>query len=317
MLVAWKRWLDGKPVGETGMPSPGTDDSPADYLCSDLVEQGGNYLAEMWYCLPEGREGARRIELRDPVGSARELSSANGPGWGMPQMFWLLPSERVICSVRFATRRTGRREIERYFKSYLEYRAQPWVLTTLVGTNGALAYDYRCAGADPAIPVAPRFRLESVVDESRVEFLRRRRTSIERVLFHGTYRSRLPPESPPWWSQVFASVMRAVDDDAVPSPMRLDVEIQHKPTANELNEWVELLRSDDAASADDIGFRLAGDNKIYWLRRTSVALEVQLVEQPGWTRRQRLQNFLSILNHSLKPSLLRAVGSGEESGDGP
>lgn len=215
--------------------------------------------------------GAPEVEMH-------EVPDGGIPGY--PSYFWFDPREEMIVSVRFSkSSLNGHQGLDHYLAGFLESHSGHVVLSKAVGPDGTA--DVKGYRDPPAGEVhedlTARFQSRAMRRDASIEFLRTNHRRIYKLRRKKTLLWN-DPEHRSLFQKLLAltNLPGAEMLDTGDVELRFSGEIDFTPTFDEFDALVAQEQAEADESWSDIGLRLRGDPKTYWLSDAAIRHELSL-----------------------------------------
>lgn len=269
-LRQWTR-KDKMQLRRTKIFEPGEGSSIRPTYCYDIQCDNGsrNYLLTTWNQTPTSEGQYASVEAEAPVGEANVTLTdvPNGTIPGYATYFWFIPEEEILATVQFQHRiANGKPGLEEYLNTFLARHHSEHVSLVQNGEEELDLEGYqRHPGADIR-DLEARFRTSTIRPPGPVDHIRRNRLGIYKVI----RKSKLDGETIANTSvsnhQAFLSMLGINQGKQPADPVRSRYEVNFTPTEGQLEEIIENWQQDRGDEAwDDVGFKMSGDSKTYWL----------------------------------------------------
>jgi len=263
---ALRQWGRGKRFSLTRLVDRrGEEDLPV-YLLG-IEQVGRDWVFATWNRVPDAEGKIPSISMNSVVGDRpqihlNEIQEDTIPGFAT--YFWVVPEHDVVATVRIETRATGKDAMRGYVERFLETESGYVVSEAERGVVGYRALDKR----GDILKVRPMFRLSPFVKPGPINYIRRHREQIVRVIRTGHLEAANAQERQVAQG-LFAWFRGARRDHQLVDHRRVQLELDFTPSADELDAMIEAELEADAVSAwDDLGFQLAGDmSTTHWVGR--------------------------------------------------
>jgi hypothetical protein len=252
--------------------------------CFDAASHGQHdFLLTTWNAAPSDNGAVAAVPRNDIVGNAgvqtRTFPQTSIPGYGTH--FWFLADRQRLVTVRFDSQPlNGHYGLNLYMRGYLE-RLSPHVR---FGEDGGeqnvfmkniLGYALTDRAEEADAKLKPRFKSVLVRRDSEIEYIRRNRAKIKRII-----RKSRPTKGGQATrnlvDRMLSFVGGAVNERVLPDRGFM-FEVSYTPTAAELTEIIRRYDPDeDHETWDDIGFDFADGNTRRWLSSTTLKVDVEL-----------------------------------------
>ena len=183
---------------------------------------------------------------------------------GIPAYFWILPSLNLIATVRFRRQMMHVSDLRRYLRGFLETHYSGAEKRSSATNNHAII-GVRNSGDTPMHQIDARVELKRVETNTDIQAIFSQRNSIRKIIRKKTIKLSDPNDRT---ILSFARRMIGLDTAVYPgdvdSSMRFKLEIEQRPSREELETMIEEFEVDDGWS--DLGFAMSdSDQYIRWL----------------------------------------------------
>lgn len=264
VLTQLQQWTDGEELSLTRIHDPnGREDENPVYLFG-IKKHGPNWVFATWNEIPSHESGVPSVSMNAKVGETvvhmNDIEEDSIPGYAT--YYWAIPGRDVIATIRFPGGRSGQlamsNYLNRFMSSYMSY--------TLVEQRGGeeviVGYTDRNDGV--AKKVRPMFKTFAFQKPNRSQFLIQNVANIRRVVRRGHVTTTNVVDRNFWQNAV--RFLRSTRQTANVVKQRVYVELDYRPTLQELQEMIAAEENDLAATGwDDMGFIIEGDPTTHWL----------------------------------------------------
>lgn len=293
-LFAWVK--DGnKTLGETCTYKIEEGEDRLHTYCFDIgrSNSSGEYVVTTWNETPSTEGNFASVNETSTVGnvdvSLSEIPTNHIPGYAT--YFWFIPTQNLLATIRFQHATNGHQNLCLYMKEFLA----KWTKYVVANEEDEEA-DHSIVGYSPGenmvpLNLNPMFKSYQYKKQGKIDFLTQNREQI-RTIFR---KNVLNPQS-----QVDVSLLnKMLVQLGIQVPPELDHDINVKYEFNYTPEETELASIITAwedyhdTKWEDVGFKLKGNNDIYWL---SHSLAKQTIELDVVRENAEIINVDSLLN---------------------
>jgi hypothetical protein len=303
-------WIQERTIGEScTFVHPGSseeDDQPL--LCSNLAKIADDWLFEMWQRTSDAAGmGTLNLDARVGQAAAKSIRVGARDAAGVSRLFWLLPADRLLCTVQLKNAATARPEFQRYIRDFIKWG--PWAVTE-ESEGGLKIRGWAADPDDTPDRLIPRFRIGTSVDLRKADQVRENREAILSILYRGRVEVNPAREKLRGLTGLLDDFIRVRVPLNAGKAFRLHMELPQTPTKEELEDLISEASNTDTRHPPDVGFRLAPDRRVVWLH----ARQANKVDQIEVRRLNPLQvdaeHLLRRLRAKFRDKLLGAIEEG-------
>ena len=277
-------WVDGKSIIETATytPTEEQDDNTLRTFCYNIeVNDAGDFLITTWNETPSLDDAVASIDVSGLIGAALVETAALPQGYvpGFPTYFWFPHDVDWMATVQIGNRLNGRKSFDTYSHAFLDLYSRFGVCEDSEDGEESIVVGYSESGNEEDIDherkVYPRFKTKQLRRASDLDFIRGCVNQINRVVHIDRLTFQIEEDVSLWQSirrKVFGEEEGQLQDEH-----KMRVELETSLTLAELNRIIDKWGEEQAAVVgrqfNDVGFKLAGDSKVYWLN-SAIASEV-------------------------------------------
>lgn len=263
-------------------PEEGSNIRPT--YCYDIQhdEESENYLLTTWNETPTSEGQYASVEAEAPVGDA-DVTLTDVPDGTIPgyvTYFWFVPEEAILATVQFQHRvANGKPGLEEYLKTFLARHHSEHVSLVQNGEAELEVEGYqRRPGEDVDVrDLNARFRSRTIRPPGPVDHIRANRPGIYKVIRKSKLDGETIANTPVSFYQALLSKIGINRGGQPADPVRSRYEVNFTPTEGQLENIIENWEQDGGDEAwDDVGFKMSGDSKIYWLSHSLSRYEEEL-----------------------------------------
>lgn len=232
---------------------------------------GREWVFATWNRVPDSEGKIPSIGMNSVVGDRpqvhlNDIDENTIPGFAT--YFWVVPDLDVIATIRIETRATGKDAMRGYVERFLETESGYVVADDQDAVVGYRALD----GRGEIYRVKPMFRLSPFVKQGPLNYIRRHREQIVRVVRTG-HLVAVNAQDRQVSQGLFAFMRGARPDHQLVNERRVKLELDFTPSADELDAMIEAeLDSEPISAWDDLGFQMAGDmSTTHWVGRATAS----------------------------------------------
>jgi hypothetical protein len=281
-LQEWTR-RDNMQLRRTKIFEPEEGSSIRPTYCYDIQhdENSENYLLTTWNQTPTSEGQYASVEAEAPVGEAdvtlTDVPQGNIPGYAT--YFWFVPEDAILATVQFQHRiANGKPGLEEYLNTFLARHHSEHVHLAQNGEAELEVEGYqRRPGADVRDDLNGRFRTRAIRPPGPVDHIRANRPGIYKVIRKSELDGETIANTPVSFYQALLSKLGINEGDQPADPVRSRYEVNFTPTEGQLDNLIENWQQDGGNDAwDDIGFKMSGDSRTYWLSHSVGRYEEEL-----------------------------------------
>ncbi|MES9907195.1 MAG: hypothetical protein ABW150_01640 [Candidatus Thiodiazotropha sp.] len=290
-----KAWVTDKNLGETCTYA--IDDGEEGYhtYCFDIVksDQTGEFIVTTWNETPSVEGNVASVSATSKVGEVdvelTELPDDHIPGYAT--YFWFIPDQNILATIRFHHTTNGHQNLRRYMKTFLA----KWTSYVVVDDDDDEAdhsiIGYRANEDDEPMHLNPMFKSYLKKKPGKIEFITNNREDIRTI----HRKNLLSPQSQADMTLFNRMLVKigVQDPPQVNHEVKVKYEFHHTPEEEELEAIIADWEQEHDAKWDDIGFKLKGDDEIYWL---SHSLAKRTIDLDVTRENKEIVNATSILN---------------------
>jgi hypothetical protein len=243
-------------------------------FCFNLISSNNDqdFLLTTWNELPGSSGKMASVKGEDAVGSAKvnltEIPQGSIPGYAT--YFWIIPQKDLFATLQFANNFNGRKNLDNYLTGFLSKFSQN-VCTEpdLLDNNSTKILGYRDSGTT-SLPqnLNPQFHSCLYKKPGAIAYVKSNRVNIRKICKRETFN--LSTETKPrLWQSILTSI--GISDGGRPTnnSERLEFSCDFTPSEDELSTIIDFWDSQNHdIKWDDIGFRLNGEDRTYWLSKS-------------------------------------------------
>jgi len=261
-------------------PEEGSNIRPT--YCYDIQhnDDSENYLITTWNQTPTSEGQYASVEADAPVGEAevklRDVPSGTIPGYAT--YFWFVPEDGILATVQFQHRiANGKPGLEEYLKTFLARHHSEHVSRVQIGAGETEVEGYQRRPGAEVRDLNARFKTRTIRLPGPVDYIRSNRPGIYKVIRKSKLDGETIANTPVSNYQAFLSMLGINQGDRPADPVRSRYEVNFTPTEGQLKSIIKNWEQDGGDEAwDDVGFKMSGDSKIYWLSHSLGRFEEEL-----------------------------------------
>lgn len=278
MLDDLATWVSGKSLSETATYEP-TDEQDSNLLrtfCYGVsAARNGDVLLTTWNETPTTEGAVASVQLSGQVNSAAVATAAVRTGYvtGYPAYFWFPNGTNLYATIQVRNRLNGRSNLNAFLRGFLEKYSKYTVLDAAASSaDEDVIAGYAADGtADNIESVRPSYRCGSMRIPGDIEFLRANRALIRHIerrdVLHFDVR-----EDIALWQKLWRSVT-GNQNATLTGQHRVRLDLEYEPSEEDFESVVAHWNQEheavgNVARFQDVGFRLQGHSRVYWLSRS-------------------------------------------------
>lgn len=278
-LEAWVK-SDGKALVETSTFETEDSESILKTYCFDIESESstGDFLLVLWNETPSDEGRVASVNGSQPVGKVdvdyTDLPDGFIPGYAT--YFWIIPDLNIYASIRFSNNRMiGKDNLEQYIKEFMAKFSEFVLLSDKPDEDGNYEIlGYENAGKD-YFDVRSDFKSYIYNKEGEIDFLTKNREKISKIIKKNKLQSKIQVDRTLWESFLDSLNLGSNKNYSI-SDVKVKFEVPFTPTQGEIEAIIKSWETDHQTKWDDVGFKLKGENKIYWLSHSVAKDEVHL-----------------------------------------
>ncbi|WP_263841513.1 hypothetical protein [Salinibacter sp.] len=250
-------------------PEEGSNIRPT--YCYDVQrsQQSGNYLLTTWNQTPSSDGQFASVQADAPVGEA-EVKLTDVPDDTIPgyaTYFWLVPDEKLLATVQFQHRvANGKPGLEKYINTFLAKHHEDHVAWSEDGDADVEVSGYQRTPDAEIRDIYPRFRTETVRPPGKTDFIKSNRERISKVIRKTSLEGETVANTSVSVTQTLLSLLGTGSGSHTPDSIRTRYELSFEPSEGQLESIIENWEQNKKDNSwNDIGFKMTGDSKVYWL----------------------------------------------------
>lgn len=315
VLLELRDWaFDGrKPLSETCTYEIAEGDSFLHTYCFDSKVAKNKDVFLVTWNETETLEGAMAtVNGTDLAGQAKVRSTSVLPGHipGYPTYFWFIPSSNAFATLRFSKQRAnGHSALKRLISEFLAKCGSHAVYAKPNAESEIEIIGYRKGPKDKVIDVHPHFESKQKRFPGKLEYLRKNRSKVLKVIRKSTLTSESPDDRSLW--QKLLGNMGVVTEAGLKGELKVKSELPFIPSEQQMEEMIAQWDEDSGSKWIDVGFKLRGEKDIKWLSHTAVKTIVSLDvvrDASGVISTSSIESAIS--GHRAR--LLKLLGSSDE-----
>jgi hypothetical protein len=272
-----KEWAfnPGMKLGQTCTYEVSGDSEKVSYrtFCFNLVKDAGSntYLLTTWNESPSSKGRIASVKELDPVGNAEvnltEIPEDYIPGYAT--YFWLVPGKDAFATLQFQHNFNGRRNLEAYLKGYLAKFSKHVVTKSATINNSIDILGYRRTGDDSAQDdVYPQFDSKWFKQAGQHNFIRSNWNKIRQIIRKDTLVFSVEKDRS-FFGQLVQKIGISENIPSNEESERFQFTLNHHPSEEEVDNMIRYWEEQEHSTKwDDLGFKLEGEDNIYWLSRS-------------------------------------------------
>lgn len=262
-----REWLSNRVFGSTTTFSPDVEDDVTQIYCLSIDSQDNNdCLLTLWNATAGASNSIASVDRQALVGSAT-VATHTVPGDripGFPTRFWIMPSERIIASIRMKDAKSNQAGFGRYLDGFLRTISSHVVKENGDGESDVVITGYREKPDGELEDVHPKFALRIINNPTKLDEIRDNYGEIRQL----ARREELPHSIPikrgtlhrMLTSFGLTSAASFTDD------VKVRFQVRFEPTRDQVDEIIQHWEETDAHSKyDDVGFIMKGRSSPVWL----------------------------------------------------
>lgn len=295
-----QNWVSSKSISSTQTFTVDEDSSFLPVYCADVAKNSGSndWLLVLWNETGTHDGKHATVGARDSVGSANvttiEVADDTIPGF--PTYFLILGSKKLILSIQFYGKITGKSGFDRYIKGFLE-RCSMWVQTY---EDEKRSLDSEIAGYaknnsdEIDSDISPEFSTNLGKAEGDLAYIRKNRPRI-RKLHRKSIFNNASERSTHAISSLFKEFVGCKPTKTQISHSKFKFDIDFQPTEKELEDIIETW-DEKPKNWGDVGFSFVGESTKKWLSSMlltdTLKLDLELDDDDGLYGAEDLLNEL-------------------------
>lgn len=277
---------------------------------AERIGQTENFLVVLWN---ESHNEDGRVpsifldsEKGNPKIAENDIEEGSIPGF--PTYFLFLPSRRKIVTIRFQGDSSCLQNISLYLQGFMRFFSKHVVGEKVDGVF--TIHGFRADPSDteePPCRAAPRLRLRLVPKPSAAAEIMVNHPKIRAVIREEFLNTRLPVEQSKLSKLLDFLHPGRAGAPIVSESLKTVVEVDYKPSAEELQALIDDFSSSDDANNCDLGFKMSGESGTRWLGRGSLQekMDFDIVRLNGVVQ---LNGLVQALNRVMPTVLALADG---------
>ncbi len=267
------RWLDGKDLSATKLKYRKFE---KDIYCSEIIKSNSNIFLALWVGA-DLIHGNRQLSI-DPQSKVNSpsVSSKNVDGKipGFPSFFMISPNN-IIVSLRPENYPSSAVSIDNYFYNFLRHKSPRLVFDDDTDEEIRIL-GYR-NDVGEIVKAIPRFYKVFASKKEYIDYLRKRRGSISKVMYRGDIPTTIKKKSvaAKLLAGLFGGIGLSYDHGQINTDIPIAYELDYPPDDREFNLILEQYKN-LSGDSDDIGFKFKKDSQNYWLSRALVKDEFDI-----------------------------------------
>jgi len=261
-------------------PEEGSNTSPT--YCYDIQhdEESENYLLTTWNQTPTSAGQYASVEAEAPVGAAdvtlRDVPDGTIPGYAT--YFWFVPEEAILATVQFQHRvANGKPGLQKYINTFLAKHHSDHVCLADDGEEELEVEGYQRSPNTEIRDLNARFKTRTIRPPGPVDHIRANRPGIYKVIRKSKLDNETIANTTVSYYQALLSKIGINQGEQPADPVRSRYEVNFTPTEGQLENIIENWEQDGGDEAwDDVGFKMSGDSKIYWLSHSRGRYEEEM-----------------------------------------
>lgn len=298
------RWARGKDIGDSCPYNPEQEDAARTYCFGVRADsRTGDSLLTLWNESPSDDGRLASVTLSSKVGEpeVQHVDTIPGTATGFPTYFWIIPSHRLLATLRVGRLPGGKWQMEKYMRAFLSRFAGSYVVYDESVEDEVRVAGYR--GERNAVTrsdLHARFGAVPIPNPTVIDYLRQRLDSIEGIVGETELRAT---------ANVQGNVLRGLletmgimEPRDLAQAVQVRYDVSYRPSAEELNAMISAAAAGDSTG---IGFRV--DGRIVWLRDAHFRMPLELTWSGDPLQGSRLFNELKLrrdeIVNQLQPSV--------------
>lgn len=285
MLDDVMQWIHGKSISETSTYEP-TDEQDENLLhtyCYSIIKNdSSDCLLTMWNETASTDGAVASVSLTGTVENAEIATARIRKGYapGYPAYFWFPHGVGGFATIQINNRLNGRNNLEQFFRGFLRSYSR-WVVLSGAdeSTESDTVLGYSESGhEDDLDSVKPHFHAAAWKKKGELDFIRQRRQDIRKLVRKDELNFSFQ-EPVSLWQQIWRNIAGDEPSPQLDGVHRFSLEFDFEPTVGELEKVIKHWEGDQQnfiGKHQDVGFKLRGDQKTYWLSRALASEVFQL-----------------------------------------